>query len=45
MVVVAPRGLWGLLVARRPIALFGIRQRLVLAGSGPASASRNEGVE
>ena len=45
MVVLAPRGLWGLLVARRPIALFGIRRRVVLAGSGRAGASRGEGAE
>ena len=45
MVVLAPRGLWGLLVSRRPIALFGIRRRLVLAGSGRTGASRTEGAE
>ena len=43
--LLAPRGLWGLVVARRPIALFGIQRRLVLAGSSRAGASRGEGAE
>jgi branched-chain amino acid transport system permease protein len=45
MVLLAPRGLWGLVVARRPVALFGIRRRLVLADSGRAGVSRTEGAE
>ena len=33
IVLAAPRGLWGLVEARWPVALFGIQQRLVPAGS------------
>ena len=38
MTLLAPRGLWGLWVARRPMELFGIRRRLVLADVGAADA-------
>jgi branched-chain amino acid transport system permease protein len=34
MVLLAPRGLWGLWVARRPMESFGIRRRLVLTAPG-----------
>ncbi len=49
MTLVAPRGLWGLWVARRPTALFGIRRSLVLTDPGAPGTSaakpRGEGNE
>jgi branched-chain amino acid transport system permease protein len=40
----APRGLWGLIEARAPVALFGVRRRLVVdPGAGPGPSRREEG--
>ena len=41
VVIVAPRGLWGIIESRRPIALFAVERRLVLA-SPPAHAATEE---
>lgn len=45
MTLLAPRGLWGLWVARRPTALFGIARRLVLTDPGRSGRSPREGAE
>ena len=36
IVLLAPRGLWGLIVARRPITLFAVERRLRMRGPGRA---------
>jgi len=45
MTIVAPRGLWGLWVQRRPMALFGIRRRLVVTGMEGAPRAAGEATE
>lgn len=45
MTLLAPRGLWGLWVERRPTALFGIARRLVLTDPGGPGRSAREGAE
>lgn len=40
--LVAPRGIVGLIVARRPMALFGVRRRLILGTDGPRRTHHEE---
>ncbi len=42
IVLLAPRGLWGLIIARRPMALFAVERRLTMLAPS-SSASSTEG--
>jgi branched-chain amino acid transport system permease protein len=45
MTLIAPRGLWGLVVARRPMAPFGVRRRLLVNDPDARLDRREEMVE